>query len=76
MRVSAVFAMGSGSGYDEDYSKYSNRKIGNPEGRWRFSYEFYANYPEGGYSYNGSGFNGGFRNASYSRGRGLIGVLA
>ncbi len=75
MRVSEIFAIGGGSGYDgKEYDYSSYHAYGNPEGRFRYSYDFYANYPCGGYSYNGSCFNGGFRNASFSQGRGLIGV--
>ena len=72
MRVSEIFAMGGGSGY-------GNGGNGGNEGGpvftgTRFNARYYPErlfFKEGD---DGSGFNGGFRNESFSRGRGLVGV--
>jgi hypothetical protein len=59
--------MGGGCGHGGERHRGSYYSSGGFYGG-RFSYGYYNGY-------NRSGFNGGFRNQSFSRGRGLLGIL-
>lgn len=72
MRVSDVFAMGGGSGYGDRYG-YPPSKPSNNSGR--FTYVYYSTFAVKNYGDDGSGYNGGFRSESFTRGRNLVGVL-
>jgi hypothetical protein len=71
MKVSEVFAMGGGSGYDPNVFGSEGGPVFTGT---RYTYRYYRErlvFSEGDY---GGGFNGGFRNESFSGGRGLTGV--
>lgn len=71
--VSEIFTMGRGCGHGGEWHRSSYDSCGGcyhsgGYGGGRFSYGYYNGYNRGG-------FNGGFRNESSSRGRGLLGIL-
>ena len=64
---------GYGSGGKGDRNGYPPTPLRNNAAR--FTYVYYSTFAVKNYDDDGSGFNGGFRNESFTRGRNLVGVL-